>query len=365
MKRCLCILNSLDAGGAETFLMKMYRILPTEEYQFDFVVSKDQGCYTEEVVVRGGKIFVVPPRSKNLVRAFQRIKSIVRENQYDHILKLGENSLAVVDLIAAKLGGARYVAVRSCNAPTGLSFKTKCAHLFFRPLLNRIATVKLAPSKLAAEFMFGTSSDVKLLNNGVNLRLFHYDMQNREKIREEFCLRDQFVVGHIGRFNKQKNHRYLLEVFGEMSKRRDDAVLLLVGAGEDHDKICQWISELSLEDKVILAGQRFDIPQILSAMDVFVFPSLYEGMPNTVIEAQAAGLPCVIADTITREANITGLVQYLPLSLSPVAWADVALNAVSRVRKDTTEDFLKHGYDIDSVVRDFLSIMKLSSESKD
>ncbi len=361
MKRILCILSSLNAGGAETFLMKIYRALPANEYRLDFVVSHGGGCYTQEVFDRGGRIYEIPKRTEDFLGAFRGIRSIVKENNYDTVLKLGENSLAVADLIAAKLGGATNLALRSCNAPTGLSIKMRCIHNLLRPLLNSIATVKLAPSRLAADFMFGKRCGVTLINNGVDLEIFHFDAQGRERVRSELGLDNKFVVGHIGRFNKQKNHRYLLEVFCEISKIRSDAVLVLVGVGEDHDLIVGWISELGLEDRVVLTGQRFDIPQVLSAMDVFIFPSLHEGMPNTVIEAQATGLPCVIADTITREADITGLIQYLPLSMPPCEWATVAMKSSKLTRRDTSEDFIRHGYDIGSVAKEFLSILKMTS----
>ena len=365
MKRILCILSSLDAGGAETFLMKIYRSLSNDIYQLDFVVSAENGCYEQEVLDRGGRIYRIPQRTKNLKGAFNGIKTVVKENGYDIVLKLGENSLSAVDMIAAKMGGAKILAVRSCNAPTGLSFKARFIHAFFKPLLNRVTNVKIAPSQLAADFMFGKSAKVTLLNNGVDLNIFRFSSQDREDIRKEFDLADKFVVGHVGRFHEQKNHRHLLEVFREILGARSDAVLLMVGTGAREEQIRSWVCELELQNHVIFAGQRFDIPKLLSAMDVFVFPSLYEGMPNTVIEAQATGLPCVIADTITREANITGLVQYLPLTLPVSDWAKTAIDAALAPRKDTTEDFRAHGYDIQYVARDLLSLFELTETFED
>ena len=365
MKRLLCIIDSLNVGGAETFLMKVMRCLPPEEYQFDFLVSKAGGVYEREVLERGGSIYTVPPRRRNLLSAFQGIRTVVKQHDYSYVLRLGDAPIVGIDLLAAKWGGANHLAFRSCNALTGLSFQARAVNSVMRPILNGIANTKLAPSKLAAEFTFGKrfAKDAHILHNGVDLQKYSYDPAGRNAIREEFHLQDKLVVGHIGRFNKQKNHRYLLEVFREISVQRDDAVLLLVGTGEDRDLICGWIRELGLENKVIMAGQRFDIPQLLSAMDVFVFPSLHEGMPNTVIEAQATGLPCVIADTITREANITGLVQYLPLSESVSEWARVALEASALLRKDTAEDFRSQGYDIESVAKEFITLLGMTDDT--
>lgn len=360
MKRILCILSSLDAGGAETFLMKVSRTLDPDKYQLDFIVSIENGCYTQEVLDRGGKIYQIPQRTQDLKGAFNGIKNVVKENQYDIVLKLGENSLSVVDMIAAKQGGARVLAVRSCNAPTGLSFKDRCIHSFLKPILNCVANVKIAPSKLAADFMFGKSAKVKLLNNGVDLNYFHFSEQARADVRKEFGLENKLVIGHVGRFHEQKNHLYLLEIFKDIHNKREDAVLFLVGTGALEEKIRARVSELNLQEHVIFAGQRFDIPNLLSAMDVFVFPSLHEGMPNTVIEAQATGLACVIADTITREANITGLVQYLPLTQSVSEWTKAALNSAKFSRKDTSADFRAHGYDIASVAKELLLLLEIN-----
>ena len=357
VKRILCILSSLDAGGAETFLMKILRALSPEEYQLDFIVSAVNGCYTEEVLARGGKIYQIPLRRKDFFGAFGGIKIIVKENNYDAVLKLGENSLAVADLIAARLGGARHLALRSCNAPTDLSLKFRCIHGFFRPILNRVATVKLAPSQLAADFMFGKNSDAKLLHNGVDLHVFCFDSQKRTEIYNEFGLNGKFVVGHIGRFHPQKNHGYLLEIFKEIQEQREDAVLFLVGTGGLEEQIRNRVCEMGLQNHVIFAGQRFDIPALLSAMDVFVFPSLYEGMPNTVIEAQATGLPCVIADTITREADLTGLVHYLSLNNAPDRWAEKVFSVYSEERKNTSADFTAQGYNIEDVARQLVELI--------
>jgi glycosyltransferase involved in cell wall biosynthesis len=340
--------------------MKLYRALPPDEYQFDFLVSVEGGCYSQEVLARGGRIFAIPERRKDFPGACRGIYRTVKENQYDVVLKLAENSLAVTDLVAAKLGGAKTLAVRSCNAPTGMSRAGRSVHTLLKPLLNAVSTVKLAPSDLAAAFMFGKRTAEKrahLLHNGVDLTVFRYDAEGKAEIRREFGLEGKLVVGHVGRFHKQKNHRFLLEVFAKIRARREDAVLLLVGTGDLEDQIRQQICDLGLEDAVIFTGQRFDIPRLLSAMDVFVFPSFHEGMPNTVIEAQATGLPCVIADTITREADITGLVQYLSLERTPEDWARTALSAVNGERVDTTQAFMDHGYDIERVAKELMQLL--------
>ena len=360
MERVLCIISSLTAGGAETFLMKIFRALPPDEYCLDFIISEEGGCYTDEVLKRGGRIHTIPLRTKDPIRAFRGIYRIVRDNGYQAVLKLGETSIAATDLIAARLGGAKHIAMRSCNAGVIASKPMQILHLLLRPVLNHFACVKLAPSMLAAEFTFGRRTGhqkVHILHNGVDLEQFRFDPNWREEIRREFGLGDRLVVGHVGRFHEQKNHPYLLEVFSAIRKRNPDAVLMLVGTGEMHQQMRDKVRAMGLEDSVIFTGLRFDIPKLLCAMDVFIFPSFFEGMPNTIIEAQATGLPCVLADTITPDADITGILTYLPLSIPAEAWAEAALAAVAPERADTRSVFLEHGYDIRDVAKHFYELV--------
>jgi glycosyltransferase involved in cell wall biosynthesis len=228
-------------------------------------------------------------------------------------------------------------------------------------LYGKYVDVKFAPSDLAAKYTFGEkayeSGKVTLLHNAVDLDVFHFDANGGKVVRQELGIsEDALLVGHVGRFMTQKNHGFLLEIFCEIAAIKPDARLLLVGKGELEQNLREQAERLGIVDKVIFAGVRSDIPQILSAMDVLVFPSLYEGMPNTVIEAQATGLPCVIADTITREADITGLVQHLPLDLDAKEWAESAIAAVGP-RHDTRGKFTKAGYDIENTVKAFLRLV--------
>ncbi len=360
VKRLLCIVSSMDTGGAETFLMKIYRGLDRTKYQMDFIVSAD-GFYDNEILNLGGRIHKIPLRTQEPLTVFKEIKKIVKQNKYEVALKLGNTPLCVVDLIAAKMGGVKKCAMRSCNALTNLSFKQKLSDAIFRPILNMLTSVKLAPSDLAAIYTFGEkkfqNNEVCILHNGVDLGVFHYDTDARKKIREEFSFEDNLVVGHVGRFSKQKNHKFLLPVFAEIKKKNKSAKLLLVGTGELESQISTQAQELGILDDIVFAGVRSDVPALLSAMDVFVLTSLYEGMPNTIIEAQATGLPCIISDTITRQANITGLVSYLPLNQNVEDWADKALLASAQVRKDTTNDFLEAKYDIGSVRELFVQLL--------
>ena len=204
---------------------------------------------------------------------------------------------------------------------------------------------------------------MNFIHNGVDLDVYKYDEGNRRKIRRECGIADeQIVIGHIGRFNQQKNHKFLIEVFSEVLKQKPNALLMLVGDGKKKNEIKEQIKSLGIEESVIFTGIRSDVPALLSAMDVFVFPSFYEGMPNTVIEAQATGLPCVIADTITEEASFTGLVKYISLQVSSHEWANSVIASCKKSRIDTQNEFIKYAYDIDSVKNNFKEVVFFEKE---
>lgn len=358
MKRLLCIVSSLDVGGAETMMMKIFRSLP-EQYKIDFIVSASTGFYEDEVQHLGGKIYRVPLRTKHPLKTFIEIKHIVKNNYYKSVLKLCDTPKGYLDLLAAKHGGAVNLCVRSCNASANMGFFSKMMCNVLRSKFNKIANVKLAPSELAAIFTFGKKEveckEVKLLHNAIDLNVYKYSLCKRDAIRNEFNIDEkQIVIGHIGRFSKQKNHKFIIEIFEEIVKKNANVILLLVGEGELKEEIQTHIIKQNLSDKVIFTGIRSDIPKILSAMDVFLFPSLYEGMPNTVIEAQAVGLPCVISDTITDEAKITNLVKYMSLERPAKDWADVCLNTQVGNRLEYGNELKKYGYDILDVSKEFI-----------
>ena len=353
----------MNTGGAETFLMKTLRAIDTTKYQMDFCVNvQEKGYYDDEIYALGGKIFRIPSKSEN-VKAFKKqLTEIVQKEKYEYVFRITSNGAGFMDLKIAKKAGARVCSARSSNSSDGNSIKSKIAHRLGRLLYRKYVDVKFAPSDLAAEYTFGKKAvqkgAVSILHNGVDLNVFGFDETGRENIRAEFGISpSQTVIGHIGRFMSQKNHTFLLDIFRQIYAQDNNAVLLLVGKGELETQIREKIKALGLERNVIFTGVRSDIPKLLSAMDVFVFPSFYEGMPNTVIEAQATGLPCVIADTITKEADITGLVQYLPLTDSVEEWAQVAIRAISKERKNTKDDFINNKYDIESVAKEFVRLV--------
>lgn len=348
----------MDAGGAETFLMKMYRQLDKTKYQMDFCVNTDLNCfYADEIKKLGGKLYRIPSKSESVKGFKKQLAEVIKNGGYKYVLRITSNAAGFMDLKIAHKAGAKICSARSSNSSNGGSLKTVIAHRIGRILYGKYVDVKIAPSDLAAAYTFGKNIEVNMLHNAIDLDVFEYDESARLKIREEFGINSGMtVVGHIGRFVAQKNHGFLLEIFAEYLKSNTGSVLMLVGKGELEEQIRKKAEELGITDKIIFTGVRSDIPQILSAMDIFVFPSLYEGMPNTVIEAQATGLPCIIADTITKEADITGLVKYLLLG-NVDAWVDAINNTKTNCRKDTRQDFIDNKYDIASACNEFTRLV--------
>ena len=360
MKRVLCITANMNAGGAETFLMKIYRRLDTSKYQMDFCVSAEKNVYEEEIIKRGGKVYKTPMKSRHPLKAFLSIKEIVSDYNYQYVMRINEHSLSVIDLIAARMGGASRLIMRSSNSASGGTLPT-VLHKLCRFLPESIPDVKIAPSLLAAEYTFGKknvkNNQVHILNNGLDTSRFAFSKEWRDEIRAEYNISDKLVIGHVGRFNQQKNHQFLIDIFNEVQKKNKNAVLMLVGEGVLLEEIQAKVSDLGILDKCIFTGLREDVNQLLSAMDLFLFPSLYEGMPNTVIEAQTSGLACLISDSITKEANVINRVEYMSLDRTPYEWADKLLSMHSTDRSKAYTDMNEQGYSIESVVEEFVKIV--------
>lgn len=360
MTRLLCLLSGMNAGGAETFLMKIYRQIDKSQYQFDFCINVPEKCfYEDEITSMGGKIYRIPSKSEN-VREFKRqLTQIIRDNHYTHVLRVTSNAMGFMEMKIAKQAGAKVCAVRSSNSSNGGSIKTVVAHRLGRLLYGRYVDVKIAPSDLAAEYTFGSSyskGEVLLLKNGLDLNQYRFSQTEREKIRAEFGIcENQLVFCNVARFAPQKNHKFLLRIFKSILEKSPDSKLMLVSTGPLEEEVRQQARELGIYEQVIFAGVRSDIPSILSAADVMIMPSFYEGMPNAVVEAQTTGLPCLISDTITKTADITGLVSFLPLSASPNDWAAKAIGMYSPIRQNTAVLCAEAGYSIDDVAENFVN----------
>ena len=367
MKRLLCIVGSMNAGGAETFLMKMYRQIDRSQYQFDFAVAtKNKSFYDDEIVNLGGRIFYIPPKSEGLIKNFTSIVKLVRKEQYKSVLRSSQHSLSALELFAAWIGGATKRIYRSSNSRiTGTKKTEYYLHRIFMFMPILFANIRIAPSAEAAEFMFGKKCILKkrafLIHNSLDTSSYSFNLTARNQIRKELNISDdELLIGHIGRFNHQKNHSFLIDIFKKYLQLNSKAKLILVGDGELRSSIKEKVMKYKISDKVIFTGIRKDIPQLLSAFDLFLFPSFYEGMPNTVIEAQTSGLPCIISNSITKEVEVTDLINFVSLNADSNIWANKIIE-IQKNKKKNREQYStimkQKGYDIADCLEEFIKIV--------
>ena len=362
--RLLCIMYMMDAGGAESMIMKLYREASRYGVFFDFLLfSEKKGFYDEEIRALGGKIYYIGDASikKNPIRFFYKFISFLNSHKYSRVLQSTEQSYFAVYALLARLLGSKIVAIRSTNSTTckGFTWDFISKLMVFIPRLA--SNVRFAPSKVAADFLFGDNSDVQILRNGISIENFIFHSSLRNRYRDELAINESLVVGHIGRFSKQKNHKFLLEIFKEITYCQQNSLLCLVGTGELKDEIKKYAVQLGVIDKVLFLGIRKDVPHVMMAMDVMIFPAFYEGMPNVVIEAQTTGLPCLVSDTITEECKVTDKVEFLSLTNSAVEWANKSLSMINNdtKREDYDGKMKAAGYDIKDGAREFVTCMRL------
>lgn len=363
MQKLLCIISTLNVGGAETFLVKLFRKLDKQKYSFDFCINTFQKCfYDDEIVSMGGKIHRIHCRKNHFIKHTRELRSIIKKEKYDRILVVSSNATSFYDLKIAKKAGAVLCAARSSNSNPKSNILNKFVHYLFRFFLIKYVDVMISPSDLAANHMFGkknaSNGRVVYLHNGLDVDLFKFNIQYRENIRIKYgLLNDDIVIGCVGRFSKQKNHRFLIEIFNKLYAENSKYKLMLVGTGELIDEVQKQIVDYGLEKAVIFIDVTASVYELYSAMDCFLLTSFFEGMPNVVIEAQASGLPCFISDSITKESNIIGNVKYLPTNSNVDVWCKEIKQADFSSNRMVGHIFKAKKYDIDSCVAMFENII--------
>ena len=342
-KRILQVVTYMGRGGIETMLMNYYRHIDRTKIQFDFLVHRDfQAEFDEEIEALGGRIYRVPPMNPLKLSYWKALDAFFREHPYE-IVHCHLNYKSGVVLAAAKKAG---VSVRIAHAHTaGMSAGlSKLARIMMKPLIPRTATHFLACGKTAGDAIFGNCA-YTIIPNALDAAAFRFSPECRHKMRQNLGLSDDYTIIHVGRFGSEKNHSFLLDVFANVLRKEPSAKLLLVGDGDLRPAMEEKAAQILPEESVCFLGARKDIPELLQAADVFVFPSIFEGLPVTMIEAQAAGLPCVKSDTITDECIVTDLVASLPIT-DPALWAEEILKKRGTARTDRLAEIQASGYDI-------------------
>ncbi|MED1604055.1 glycosyltransferase family 1 protein [Cytobacillus kochii] len=347
--RVLQVVTIMNRGGLETMLMNYYRRLRHVGIQFDFIVHRqEEGHYDKEIKRLGGRIFHMPSiRPGNYQKYFKQLDTFFAEHPYYRIVHahLNENSSFVMR--AAYDAGVPCRIAHSHLSDLHIDFKWPFRK-YARSCMKDYPNYYFACSERAGEWLFTSSKNkVTVLPNAVNVSQYLYHLPERKRIRRELGVDDSFVIGHIGRFNYQKNHDFIIDIFQSISDKRKDAVLIFAGDGDLMPQIKKKVHKLGLEQQVKFLGVREDIPSLLQSLDVFLFPSHFEGLPVVLIEAQAAGLSCLVSDTITAEVNLTNRVTFMSLSRKASEWADKLLQ-LDNQHKDTSTELKVAGYDIET-----------------
>ena len=354
--RVLHVLGTTNLGGAESRIMELYRCIDRSKVQFDFLVhTREEGHYSKEIHELGGHIYSLP-RFKviNLAEYKKAIRSFFREHQEFVAVQGHMTSTASIYLPIAKKENPSIVTIahaRSAGVDKGAKgYVTK----ILRYSLKKKADYCFTCSKEAGIAVFGKKwveqGNVWTIPNAIDANRFRYNEAVRKEVREQLGIQDKFVIGHVGRFGFMKNHTYLVDIFAELCKQREDMALVLIGKGEEEANIHEKLTRLGIEDKVIFLGNRFDVERYYQAFDYFVFPSTFEGLPGSVAEAQAAGLHCLISDRITREVALTDLVSYRSIEEEPRIWAEEILQNADKalIREDMREEIARKGFDVNT-----------------
>lgn len=348
--RILQVVTQMHRAGLETMLMNYYCNIDRSRVQFDFLVHRSETYdYDSEIESLGGHIYHVKPITPRGFKAYlSELDSFFASHKEHKIVHAHLDALSAFVLRAAKNAG---VPVRIAHSHNNAFDKDKKLPLRYaaRALIPLYANQYMGCSADALKFMFGEKiaacQRAKVLPNAIDVEAFSFSQEKRRAARKELGLGDELVVGHIGRFGYQKNHGFLIDIFEALYKQQSDAVLLLIGDGEDRFAIEQKVKTLGLEQNVRLLGVRKDIPKLLSAMDVFLLPSRFEGFSVVLIEAQTNGVPCIVSNTIKRDNDISGKICFCSLGASPQDWAQKIIASVG-LRYDETDKISAAGFDI-------------------
>ena len=344
------IIGKWLGGGVESVVMNYYRHIDRTKIQFDFICDNDStNIPYEEIEKLGGKVILIPPYQK-VFKYHNALKKVLKDGNYK-IVHSHINTLSVFSLFAAKCAG---VPVRIAHSHSTTNKKEKKKNLLkqvLRTFSRLFATDYMCCSELAGRWLFGNKEydkgNVYLLNNAIDLDKFKYDEKVRKEKRKELNISDDtLVIGHVGRFVEQKNHRFLIDIFNEYHKENKNSILMLIGQGPLLLEIKEKVKKLNIEDKVLFLGQKENIYDYYNAMDLFLFPSLYEGLGMVMIEAQVNGVSCVASTEVPKCTKINDFVKFVKLSDDISNWVNSIKPEFNNNRKNNITNFRKSCFNI-------------------
>lgn len=345
------VIGNWLGGGVESVVMNYYRNIDRNKVQFDFLCSESSTDIPyEEIEKLGGRVFIVPNYTK-VVKYQKELQKIFKENNYK-IVHSHISTMSIFPLRAAKKAGVQIRIAHSHSTTNKKEKKKNLLKQMLRPFSRVYATDYMCCSELAGRWLFGDKEydkgNVYLLNNAIDLDKFKYNESLRKEKRKELGISDDtLVIGHVGRFVEQKNHRFLIDIFNEVHKQKENSILLLAGQGPLMEEMKEKAKILGIEDSVKFLGQRNDINELYQAFDVFCLPSLYEGLPVVGVEAQATGLLCIFSDDMTKETKVLDTTRFMSLDDIAEEWANKILDDYSKFKRhDTTSEVTKNDFNI-------------------
>ncbi|MCI8527867.1 MAG: glycosyltransferase family 1 protein [Lachnospiraceae bacterium] len=350
-----------QVGGIESFLTNLYSSMNQELIQFDFITQVNNPAKEFEMKQMGGNIFKVSSY-KNPVKYIEDLQKVL-EKGYEAI-HIHKNSAAnILPFIAIqKYKKKQKVIVHAHNTAPSIGKSTIILHKLNKNYLWKHSEYHLACSDLAGQWLYGRNNKFNVVKNGIDIKKYLFHLEDRKRIRNILGIPgNAFIVGHIGRFTKQKNHKRLISIFREINLKNKNSYLLLIGTGELEYLIKEIVFQMNLEKNIIFLGMRNDVPCLLNAMDVFFMPSIYEGLPIAAIEAQASGLPTILSDTISHETEITDAVSWISLEERDTAIADRILHNECEfsLRLNRNQQAIDSGYDI-KMIGEYMSKIYLT-----
>lgn len=340
--KILHIYTSLDGGGVERFLLNYYKHMDRSKYQFDIVVPGFEiGILEEEFNKLGANIYHVPRFSSNKIKHVKDVIRIIKNGNYDIAHTHGYKS--ILALLLTFIIGIKIRIVHSHMAFENETFLRRIIRLIVTFFSKRLSNVMWSCGIDAGNWLFGKNSyekgEFKVIHNAVETSNFLYNPKIRDKYRKELGILDtDFVVGNVARLSEQKNQKFLLEIFSNLSSNKE-IKLFIVGSGELEEELKNLVRDMKLTNVKFL-GSRNDVPNLLMVFDLFILPSKYEGLPVSLIESQASGLYAISSNSITQEVNITNLIKYINLKSGPEIWAKEIINFSKNRPQRETENFL-------------------------
>lgn len=343
--RVLHVVTYMGLGGLESMLMNYYRHIDRSKVQFDFLVHRDfKADYDDEILSLGGKIHHISRLVPWSGKYKNEFKQFLKAHPEYKIIHVHQDCLSAVALKCAKECGVpvRIAHSHNSNQDKNLKYLVK---LFYMRKIPKYATNFFACGKEAGDWMF-KGNEYTILRNAIDAESYAYDQKKADSIKTKLGVENKLVLGHVGRFRTQKNHLFLIDIFSAVHQRNNQSVLLLIGEGETQEETKHRVEEYGLTENVIFVGARSDVSLLMQAMDIFVFPSLFEGLPLTMIEAQSSSLPCVISDTIPDECILVPeLVVKKSLNDDIEEWVNQILNT-DLCRKNHIQQITNAGYNI-------------------